>query len=384
MVLPKIKIAFVITRLCSGGASQAIKNLAYGLNREVYHLTLMYGQLSDEEVDVSEDLFPFFDASIELKFTFREFSLFRDHLATREIQKHIRQHQFDIVHTHTSKAGFIGRLAAYREKVKKIIHSTHGIIFNEDADISSVRGLKKKIFLIAEKKAAHWCDKILTLSEKEIADWQSLKVGSKTQYLCLPSPVDTTPFVESRKKRSELRGNRKIFSGQKIIVLLGRLSSEKGHAIAIDAMKKIDHAELWIVGEGPMRSDIEKLISDSHMGAQVKMMGNRNDISQWLSLADCLVLPSSYEGQGLVLIEAMAAGVPIVATNVGGVSEIVKNEVNGLLVPAKNSEALAEAVIRVLTEPALKDVFVSESDKIYPEYKIEHICRQLERVYECC
>lgn len=378
----KIKLAFIITRLCAGGAATAINNLARAIDRNKFHITLLYGQLAEGEVDVSQQIVSSFDEAIELKLTRRSFSFFRDHFATQEIQKHLREKQFDIVHTHTSKAGFNGRLAAKREKTPLVIHSTHGIIFGDGSNIPGVSGWKKILFLLAEKMAARWCHRILTLSVKEIEQWQSLHVGEANQYRCLPSPVEVEKYERAREKRDQLREQWSVGVGQSIVVLLGRLAEEKGHLSAINAISEMENVELWIVGDGPLKKTIASTVSSKNLAGKVKLLGHRDDVYNWLALADVLLLNSSYEGQGLVLLEAMAAGVPVVASNVGGVSEIVENGKNGLLFEYDDENEIKKVINNILSDVDLRKKLVNAADEKYPNYSCVKIARALEDVYQ--
>jgi glycosyltransferase involved in cell wall biosynthesis len=114
------------------------------------------------------------------------------------------------------------------------------------------------------------------------------------------------------------------------------------------------------------------------------MMGHRNDVSSWISAVDVLILTSTYEGQGLVLIEAMAAGVPVIASDVGGVSEIVNHEVNGLLVKAKDPQSLYDSITRLFNDNHLRQSIIKNALDTYPRYRPENICEMLENIYSSC
>lgn len=348
----KIKIAYVITKLICGGAQKIILSLAGGLDKDKYQLTVISGQVPDSEKDCVAQLA---EANVKLVIVpqlIRNISPLNDLFALCNIFRLIKNGGFDIVHTHTSKAGALGRLAAFFAGTPVIIHSPHGNIFEPQGKIPGVsdKPLARVVFLFIERLLAKFTDKIITLSEDEKSKYEELKIDKGNKFLAIYEGIDCEGFTS---RGTHIHKQDFGFKDSDFIVsTIGRLDSEKGHIYLIEAaasvLKENAQVKFLIIGEGASRKELEDYAVRLGISDSVRFLGLRKDIPDLLSITDVFVLPSLYEGLGIVVLEAMAMSLPVIATKVGGVPEVIINGETGILVPPGNSRAIAEGIISIL------------------------------------
>jgi glycosyltransferase involved in cell wall biosynthesis len=245
----------------------------------------------------------------------------------------------DVVHVHSSKAGFLGRLAALaRRKRRACVFTPHGWSF------WAADGAEGRLYAGLERLAAGWCGAIVALSEDERAAGLAEGIGRPELYRVIPNGVDLARFSLSREP---VRGR---------IVMVGRLAPPKRPDLALRALARVreraPEAELWIVGDGPLRAETEQLAGELGVAGAVRFLGHRDDVPELLATAECALLASDYESHPLAAVEAMAAGVGIAATDVGGTGELVRPGETGALSAKGDVEGLAHSVELVLAQPA--------------------------------
>lgn len=243
----------------------------------------------------------------------------------------------DIIHAHSAKAGFLARLAAVaRGRRRTCIFTPHGWSF------WSAQSSGATFYRALERTAAHWCKAIVALSGFERDAGLAAGVGKQTQYRVIPNGIETKRFAAGPEP----------VPGR--VVMVGRLAAPKRHDLAIRAIARVaarnSEVQLQIVGDGPRREEVERLAGELGLAGRVQLLGGRDDVPELLSQAACVVLASDYEGCPLSVIEAMAAGVPVIATRVGGLGELVQHGVTGLLVPHEDAGALAAAIGDLLSD----------------------------------
>ena len=306
---------------------------------------------------------------IDLDVISRNINPVRELWGLYKLYRFLWRSDYEIVHTHTSKAGFVGRLAAKLAGIPIIIHTVHGFAFHEES-----RPLTLWFYASLERIASHWCDKIVTVSEFHRKWALKLGIGNEEKVLAIPNGIPEERVVPKRSKE-EIR--KELNLTQEIVILsTGRLAPQKGleyliKSIPILFSKVKKSFKVLLVGEGPLKSYLENLIKTLGIEQYVKFLGFRNDIGNLLSISDIVVLPSLREGLSIALLEAMAAGKPIVATNIGSNSEVIKDGVSGLLVPSKDHKALAEAVMKILLNPDLAKKLGNSARVVYQNYYTE-------------
>ncbi len=312
----------------------------------------------------------------------RRLSFKNDLLALISIYRLIKRIKPHIVHTHTSKAGWLGRLAAFLARVPIIIHTPHGHVFH-----SYYGPFVTKIFVIAERILSLMTDKITALTDRERDEHLEQGIASIEKYVIIHSGVMLQQImnmnidVETGKKKFDIPQN------SNVIGVVGRLVPIKGHKYLVSAAKRIirefDSTFFVFVGDGYLESKLERQSESLGVRKNIIFTGWRKDVTEILSLFDILVLPSLNEGMGKVLIEGMALGKPIVASSVGGIIDLVENGDNGILVPPKDSDALEEAILKLIRNKNLAQKLGKNGKaKVYPEYDTFVMIRQIEDLYE--
>lgn len=347
-------ICFVITRLVAGGAQKVLLDLIDGLPSDEFDIHLVAGTQTGREgslwTECQERLSP--SHLHPMDSLVREPHPLKDHRAYRELKKLFQRIKPDIVHTHTSKAGIIGRMAAHACAIPNIIHSTHGIIYNPEAKIPGVgRGWLLKIFLHLEQKVGRYTQTLITLSEQETGDAIRLQLAAPA---CVEAISNGIPL----QKLSEIEREPANWKVPHLrLGIAGRLNTEKGHEILLRSFKRLQQRypkiSLKIAGDGPLREALEQLCKELGLSKHVIFMGYQNNMAEFLANIDLFVLSSHYEGFGLVLVEAMAAGLPVVATDVGGVREVVVDGKTGILVPSGQEDELAMGIEYIIDHPNL-------------------------------
>jgi glycosyltransferase involved in cell wall biosynthesis len=277
----------------------------------------------------------------------------RDVAALAHLCRVMRAQRPAIVHTHTSKAGFVGRLAARLAGVPAVIHQPHGHIFY------GYYGNGRTAFYIAlERIAARWTDRIVTLTDRGIEEHLARRIGRRSQYRSVPSGVPTAALRAAAPSRSIARARLGLPEDAFVVAGLGRLVPVKGFDVLIAALRPlaeaVPSARLVLIGDGPQRDELQVAARDLGVGGRVLVTGVTSDITGWLAAADVLAAPSRNEGMGRAIVEAMALGLPVVGAEVGGIPAVVADGETGWLVPPGDSLALAAALIELARDEALR------------------------------
>lgn len=345
----KIKMAQVITRLDWSGAPDILEIICSRLDSSVYDITLIYGPTRWPTAKTKEFLERFRGRSIIVPSLKRDINFIDDLASLLKLYIIFSREKFDIVHTHTAKAGFIGRIAARLAGVRLIVHTPHGHDF-----YGYFGSIGSGFVVILERIAAAFADKIAALTDIEKKDMLRYRICHSCKIEVVKSGMDFSAFekknADNIKKRAELN----IEPDDIVVGAISRLENIKGIEYFIDSAKivlgVIPMARFLIVGEGSLRSNLEERAKRLGIRDRVIFTGWREDVPKIMMILDILVLTSLNEAVGRVLIEAGAAGKPVVAAAVGGVPDIVKNGETGILVPPGDSEEIARAVIELLKD----------------------------------
>lgn len=347
-------ICFIITRLIAGGAQKILFDLISNLDRQQFDIHLIAGTETGKEGSLWEAFNDLLSKEKIFKCHFlkRSVSPANDMRAYFYIKKIIRSINPQIVHTHTSKAGVIGRLAAQHLHIPTLIHSTHGLIYSVDANIPGISGsLPLTFFKAVEKYLGRKTHHLITLSEQETGDAIKLQLAPPANILSIPNGIPLKHFSDIQRDITSWKVPH-IRLG-----IAGRLNSEKGHDLLLKCFKKVlekrPNVTLKIAGSGPLQNELEATAQQLNIQDQVVFCGYQNDIASFLAGIDIFVLSSHYEGFGLVLVEAMAAGLPIVATDVGGVREVIQDGKNGIIIPPGREDEMTMGIEYFLQNPEL-------------------------------
>ena len=306
----------------------------------------------------------------------------KDLWAFWEIYRLCRHERFTIVHTHISKAGVLGRLAARLAHAPIILHTVHTISFQ-----ASESRMVNQLYLWLERLCAPMTSRFLVVSQLNTAKHLEARIGKPEQYCVVYSGIDVERLRTLRYGPKMVRANLGVPADHRIVVWIGRLAYQKDplnfvRAAAALCQDKPDVTCL-MVGDGPLRAEVEALIDEVGMRGRILVTGFRDDVPEILSAASVLGHSSRFEGMGRVISEAMLLGVPVGGTAVDGVVEAIESgQRGGLLVPPEQPSQLAEALRRLLEDRALVERLTAEGTTwAWARFDARQMVRQIESIY---
>jgi glycosyltransferase involved in cell wall biosynthesis len=274
----------------------------------------------------------------------------RDGAALAALVRLFRRERYDVVHTHSVKAGFLGRLAARLAGVPLVVHTIHGVPFEIDGR------LRSRVYLAYERLLAPLTHRIVCVGEALRQEVEGWGVVPAAKLLTIYSGIDFDAYAPTQDAAA-LRRQLGLDGAAPIVGSVGRLTACKSQVDLVDAMTLLaarrPAAALVLVGDGELRGDLARRIRERGLQGRVHLLGERDDVPDLLRLFDVYAMSSRWEGVGRALTEAMFVGLPIVATPVYGVKEVIRHEETGLLVPPGDPAALATAVERLVADRAL-------------------------------
>ncbi len=379
------KVLHVITRMIIGGAEW---NTLYTLklhDRSRYLPLLACGPETGSEGSLIEEAERSGIPVYIVPDLIREVHPKRDLAALVQLVRLYRELSVDIVHTHTSKAGILGRLAGRLARVPVVIHTVHGFAFQ-----ANIPRWQKKLYLTLERLAGRWCDGLIFISTPLMKEAGRLGIGDPRTYAYIPSGIDVQAFRNGALNGNgqDLRQKLGLSNGVPVIGTVTRLVKEKGLELLLEAAARLKQKSwafhmVW-VGDGPLRGELEKMAQQLGVADRLFITGMCTDVPSWLSCFDLFVLPTLWEGMGRVFLEAQTAGVPVIGTKVGGVPDVIHHGLTGLLIPPGDLMALTEAMEQLLANKELRQrmgkaaaEFVSQS-----QFHVQFMVRKIEEVYE--
>jgi len=267
----------------------------------------------------------------------------------RELVKMLRTTRAELVHTHGGTAGFYGRLAARRVRGVKTVHTYHGIHYLHQQNFK-----KRLLHRAIDRFLLRWTNEIICVAESDLQLALVAGLARNGHVNVVYNGIDLGPFDRALGMRSTHEADDAGFCAGTV----GRLHEQKGYFVLLQAARAV-HAvapdvHFRIIGEGPQEEELRKKAAALGLGDTVKFLGARNDVPEQLLSFDVFVLSSLWEGLPYVLMEAMAAGLPVVATDVDGVKEMITDGQEGRIVPSRDPQALAAAMLELRRDPALR------------------------------
>lgn len=279
----------------------------------------------------------------------REINPWRDLVALIKLTRVCRQGRFEVVHTHTSKGGFIGRAAARLAGVPVVLHTAHGFAFHESSS-----PVAAAVYTRLERLAGRWSDNLLTVSDFHRRWAIRERLAAPERIVTVRNGISRSRLVVVRDRR-EVRGELGIEENEVLLISIGRLATQKGLRTLIQALPKTlqqgVRARLVLVGEGPLRAELDEQVTALNLKSVVSFLGFRSDVADILNASDIVIAPSLWEGLSISVLEAMALAKPIVATNIGSNLELIEDGVSGLLVPPNDPERLADTILTLALDP---------------------------------
>jgi glycosyltransferase involved in cell wall biosynthesis len=373
------RIQVLLISKSTGGVGEYLRWIANGLDKSRFKLTVacmstggkaLADQLSQQS-GVSAVYIPMVRYLIEP---------FSDSLAFIRLARLIRRQKFDLIHAHASKPGFLGRLAAIGSRVP-VIFSPHGFSFHRGKGPTVAR-----IYAILERIAARYLTaKIIIVAQAEYKLAQEFGVGKKDQFITIHSGIEMTEY-DNPVDPIAIRRSLQVPVDTPLVGAVGRLNAQKHPLNLIKAAeliheKRPDIHFVW-VGDGPLLEAALKAVRAANLHEVFHFPGYRADISQIMKCLDCFALPSLWEAFPLTVLEAMAAGIPVVATNVDGVPEAVIDQETGILVPPQISTELAKGILHILDNPEISlSMGQAGNDRVKQMFTRGKMLEKLEQVY---
>ena len=374
------KVFNVITKLAVGGAQETALAYCSQLDPSRWTTTLVTGPERSPEGDLFEEARRRGVPVVTVPSLRRPIRPVADARAVIQLVRLFRRERPDIVHTHSSKAGLVGRLAARIAGVPVVVHTVHGWSFHEGMSPAG-----RAVAVRIERLAARWTSTLVVVADHDAEIGGEQGIGRWGQYALVRSAVDVEGLRRAAASRVDARAALGIPEGVPVVGTVTRLCRQKDPATLLRAARRIvdsrPDARLVVVGDGPMRADVEQLVDDLRLRSHVTLLGPRADVAALLPGFDAFVLSSRWEGLPRVVVEAMAVGVPVVATDVGGIHEAVVDGESGLLAPAGDAEALAASVLRVFDEPGLAHRLRGAAGERVDEFDIGVMTDQLDDLY---
>lgn len=363
-----MKILYIITKSDEiGGAQVHVRDLSIAMRDKRNEILIITGekgelvnQLKENNLDVLIDT--------NLK---RSLSVINDVKAFFSIRKKVKKFKPDVLALHSSKAGIIGRLVGKSLSIPTSF-TVHGWAFAD-----GVPNVKKKLYILIEKFfAKYMSDKIITVSEQD----KKLALGYNVASNELMIPIQNGISVPKNNDITRVQ-----HVGQPIkLIMVARFSEQKDHKTLFDALKLIDKSkwQLSLVGKGKLVDFYKTLARELGIDSNIKFLGERYDVPLLLQQSDIFLLISNWEGYPLSILEAMSFGLPVIASDVGGVSEAVSDSVNGYLIPRSNSKYLAEKLLFILEHPEVLSQISSTNIVDFKRYHtLDKMVEKTEQVY---
>lgn len=379
-----MKICHVITRLIVGGAQENTLLTIKGHLAKGHTVELATGFSPGREGKLLENArygdFPV----VEFPDLVREISPWHDLKAYFALKKYFKENRFDVVHTHSSKAGIIGRLAAKAAKVPVIVHTVHGQAFHPYQS-----RLKNRLFIALERFAAKRCDKIYAVAQAMIDQCVAARVAPESKYMVVYSGMDTGAFaraVRDEKLRKELG----IPANATTVVTVARLFAQKGYEYVIPAAEKVlkerPDTHFLFVGDGPMYDELRAKLKAAGILDNFHFAGliPPDQVASYVVQADMLWHLSLHEGLPRAVVQALATGIPAIGFALDGTPEVIIDGESGFLTPAEAVDLVAERTIRLIDDPQLRTRLGSSGkSRVLEQFDWQRMAEILETEYAC-
>ncbi len=372
----KIRVVHIITELELGGAQLFTLKTVKELDKEKFETFLIAnckGMLNSEVKNYTKNF-------TCIKPLIREISPIKDFLALISLYKRIKSIKPQIVHTHSSKAGILGRTAAYLAKVPVIVHTVHGFAFSPFHS-----KFKRNFYILLEKFASKLSDHLIFVSEANRGEAEKLKITKKGKNSIIRSIVGLDKFRKNSLRKNELRKKFGFSEKDKIVGGVFCFKPQKDPVgfieIANLVIKNSDDIKFIIAGDGYVKSAMIEKIREYKIDDKIIFLGWIDNPDELIPTFDVLLLPSLWEGLPQVVVQAIVSRVPVIATSVNGTKDIVKNGENGFLFEPKNYKKAANLILNIFKSKEIKDKIQAQSEIVYENFNPEIMVREQEKLY---
>lgn len=376
-----VNVLNIITRLIVGGAQETALLTAALLDESRWRVDVVSGPQTGPEGSLVETARML---GVRLRIEpnlVREIHPVKDLISLVQLIRLIRRGRYSIVHTHSSKAGVLGRIAAKCAGVPIIVHTIHGWSFHQH-----MSPLQRRFFVVLEKQVARLSNAMVVVSQRDIEKGVGQGIGCPRDYTLIRSGIELDRFGHPRVPPDQVRSELGIPAKALVVGSVTRLSLQKAPLDMAEAFAHIHrlNPEIWflIVGDGPLRGELEQRIQKLGLGDRTVLTGLRRDVPELMATMDVFVLTSLWEGLPRVLPQAMATGLPIVCTRAEGSVEAVSEDENGFLVEPGEPKVMAAKIELLLKNAALRKRMGSEGRRRVSEFSAAKMVDEIDHLYQ--
>jgi len=376
----RLRVLRIISRMNVGGPARHVAILHTGLDPQQFESVLVYGEEGATEGSLRSLIGPAAN-TVTIPELGREISPLADTVVLARLIKLMRETRPDIVHTHTAKAGFVGRLAARLTGVPIVVHTFHGHVFH---GYFSPR--KTAVFLQLERRLASFSNRLVTISPRLRDEIAGYGVADATKFAVVPLGLRLAPHGNHPRRTGAFRRAMGISEDALLIGAVGRLVPIKNLGLLLEAARlaRQDAANLHVifVGDGELRQELADKASALGLDDAVTFAGWQDDLPAVYADLDATIITSHNEGTPACLIEAMASGCPVIATAVGGIPDMITAHVTGLLTPPGDANELARAIVTLVKEPEQARHMADQArGEALARYDEQRLVTDMERLY---
>jgi glycosyltransferase involved in cell wall biosynthesis len=377
-----IPVLHPITRLIVGGAQENTLYTAALLDKTRFKVDVLCGPQTGSEGSLIEEGRQRGVPVTILPELVRQVSPLNDLLATWKMARLMKAGSYQIVHTHSSKAGILGRIAARLAGVPVIVHSVHGWSFHEHMPLGT-----RLIYITLERLAASFSHALIAVADRDIRKGLRHGIGRADQYHLIRSAIPLEEFDPSLFDRSSARRELGLPPQAPVLGNVGRFSAQKNPLdwvrVAGMVRSSLPEARFVLVGGGPLRDQVEAALKDEGLWERAVLTGLRRDVARMMSAMDVFLLTSLWEGLPRVIPQAMSMRLPVVASAVDGSSEAIQDGITGFICPPGDLDRIAQRCLELLTDPALRgQIGLAGRQYAQSEFDLDIMVRKIEDLYD--
>ena len=375
-----LRVLHVITRMIVGGAQENTMLSCALVDRARFPSEILTGPQTGPEGSLHEETrLRGVTLHVEPALV-REVHPVKDALALVRLVRFLRGGRYDVVHTHSSKAGILGRIAAHLAGVPVVVHTAHGWGFTPEQPRHVFR-----FYVWLERRCARWCRTLIVVAQSDREEGLKLGIGRREQYALIRSGIEIEAYRDVAVTPAEARRAIGVPVDAFVVGSVGRLSRQKAPldllAAFEDLARGLADAHLVMVGDGPLRGELEAAVARAGLRDRVHLLGLRRDVPVLLRAFDVLALASRWEGLPRVFPQAMAAGLPVVAARVDGAADAVVPGETGWLVDVGDPAGLARRLLELAQDPGRARNMGAAGRARVEEFSASRMARQLEELY---
>lgn len=373
--MKKIKILHIITRLTIGGVAAHLIQLSQFFNNDEYETLIMTGKIDKDDLEMTEynqsRIKPLYLNSLQ-----RSINPFRDLISIFQLCLILKRIKPDIVHTHTTKAGLIGRIAAFICKTPVIIHTYHGLNFE-----GYFGSFFSKVSVILERLLAKISTYLITLAHSQERELKNLNIGIPSQRLIIP-----LGFNFQENDQLSLKEKFNIPEYHTIVAIIGRLAPIKNHDAFIEIARRVvninSNFTFLIIGDGERKQELQLLIEKQNLQKNIIITGYIENMLDYYKDIDISLLTSLNEGTPVTIIEAINFKKLVISSNVGGVVDIIKDAVNGYTYDLNNTDKAVNLILEYSSNPSKFRTIIDHAfSTSLDSFKLESMLNHYQNIY---